>query len=126
MFWSDFVRQNRTLRCFTYGPNEKLPQYLSSINKTKDEMKDSVYQQRKHRKNKGGRYPIEDRDMVHSLKCTIKLSPFEKDRLIERAETARLSLSAYIARPRSAPASTNASTMKKENGCATPPTGSTT
>lgn len=59
-------------------------------------MKDSVYQQRKLRMNKGGRYPIEDRDMVHSLKCTIKLSPFEKDRLIERAETARLSLSAFM------------------------------
>lgn len=73
-----------------------MPQYLSSINITKDEMKDSVYQQRQHRKNKGGRYPIEDRDMVHSLKCTIKLSPFEKDRLIERAETAHLGLSAYM------------------------------
>ena len=59
-------------------------------------MKNSVYQQRKHRMNKGGRYPIEDRDMVHSLKCTIKLSPYEKDRLIERAETARLSLSAFM------------------------------
>lgn len=34
--------------------------------------------------------------MVHSLKCTIKLSPFEKDRLIERAETAHLGLSAYM------------------------------
>ena len=54
---------------------------LSITNKTRDEMKDSVYEQRIDRKNKGGRYPIEDRDMVHSLKCTVKLSPIEKDQL---------------------------------------------
>lgn len=59
-------------------------------------MKDSVYSQRKDRKNKGGRYPIEDRDMVRSYKSTVKLSLIEKAEITKRSESVGISFSSYM------------------------------
>lgn len=59
-------------------------------------MKKEIYDKRQGRENKGGRYPIEDRELVRTQKITIKVSPLERKRLSERADEAQLSVSAFM------------------------------